>query len=151
MAARKGVATQTGIAIAGSTTTTALQVVAAANHAVKIKKVSCWFNGVNNTHRPILVELIRQTDAGTATALTLLKYDNSVADTLDTTAQHTATVEPTSTDILQTWTPHPQMGFVEPFADGDEPIVGAGDRIGLRVTTQDANANTIDATILFEE
>lgn len=148
MAGRYGIARKEGMAT-GTSAKTLLQVVAAPNHAIKINEVSIGFHGTSNTAEPVKVELLRQTTAGTMSALTPVNADDSVADTLDTTAQHTATSEPTAGDILRTWAVHPQTGLVVQAHDLAPIIVGAGDRLGLRVTAAaDVNA---DAYISFEE
>ena len=139
--------------IAGVTTGTALktmiQLIAAANHAIKIKQFVVGFHGTSATAEPIKVEIVRQTDAGTMSALTPVKADDSNGDTLDTTAQHTATAEPTPGDILVNIPVHPQTSLVyEP--PWDAPIVvGAGDRLGF--TTTAAVAVNCDMTVIFEE
>ena len=148
MAARFGIATQAGIAT-GSSLKTLMQLVAAANHAIRLTEIAIGLHGTSNTAEPILVQLTRQTDAGTMSALTPVKADDSVADSLATTAQHTATVEPTSTDVLRSWTVHPQTGLIVQAHDLAPIIIGAGDRIGLRVTAAaDVNA---DVTMAWEE
>lgn len=148
MAGRIGIATEPGIAT-GTALKTLIQLAAAANHAIKINEVAIGFHGVDNVQEPILVQLVRQTTAGTMTSLTLFKNDDSVADSLDTSAQHTATVEPTTTDILRSWTVHPQTGLAFMFPEDTRPLVGAGDRVGLIVTS--ANDIAADPTLVFEE
>ena len=148
MSARNGIATKSDIAT-GTAVKTLLQVVAAANHAIEITEYAVSFSGVNNTHLPILVELLRQTDAGTTSALTPVNADDSGGDTFDTTARHTATAEPTGGDVLRSHYVHPQTGLVVPVGGEAPLIVGAGDRVGLRVTA--ANDVKAAATICFEE
>jgi hypothetical protein len=123
-----------------------IQLVAAANHAIIVKRVILGFHGVNAAHEPILVEILKQTDAGTAAALTLVKADDNVSDTLDTTAQKTFTVEPAAGDILAAFPLHPQSMIVLPIED---IIVGAAERIGIRATAP--NAVNADITVEFEE
>lgn len=148
MARRFGIATQTGIST-GTSAKTLVQLIAAANHAIVLTKFHCGFHGTSNTAEPILVQIVRQSDAGTMSSLTPVKADDSVADTLDTTAQHTATVEPTTGDVLHSVTVHPQTGYTECSGELTELICGAGDRIALRVTAAaDVNA---DVTLHFEE
>lgn len=148
MAGRMGIARLSDVTT-GTAVKTMVQVIAAANHAIEIVEVGISFNGVNNTHEPILVELLRQTDAGTSTALTPIKADDSGGDTLDTLARHTATGEPTSGDILRSWRIHPQTGMVYQLHDRAPIVVGAADRVGLRVTA--ANACDADTYICFVE
>lgn len=146
MAGRIGHITRLAIAT-GTALKTMVQLVAATNHAIKILEIAIGFDGVSATQEPVLVTLTRQTDAGTMSSLTPVKGDDSVADTLDTTAQHTATSEPTAGDVLKVWKVHPQQQIVIAFGDGI--MVGAGDRIGLVVTSPDAH--NADVHIEFEE
>ena len=148
MSERRGVALQSGVAT-GTSAKTLLQLLAAANHAIKIVEVGIGFHGTNNTHEPIKVELIRQTTAGTSSLLTIQKADDSVNDSFDTSAVHTCTAEPSGTIVLRAWAIHPQTGLVWQAHDEAPVIVGSSDRIGLRVTAgNDINA---DAYMCFEE
>lgn len=148
MAGRIGIARVDGVAT-GTSLKTLLQLIAATNHAIKIAEVSVGFHGTSNTAEPILVQLIRQSDAGTMTSGTLVKGDDSVADSFDTTYTHTATAEPTAGDILRSFTVHPQTGLIYQPPELAPIIVGGGDRLGLCVTA----AATVDADvcIVFEE
>ncbi len=83
------------------------------------------------------------------TAMTPTKRDNSLSETLLTTAQHTATVEPTTTDLLQAIEVHPQQGFKEWFPMGAELIIGGGGRLGFEVTAPAAVNCRIES--IFEE
>ena len=134
MAAFLGVASVAEEALAAATIETIIQLVAAANHRVKILGWGIFFDGVSTTAEPIEVVLARQTTAGTAAALTPVKVDDSIADTLLTTAQQDFTVEPTTTDILAVVEVHPQQGYQILYPLGQELIIGGGDRVGLRAT-----------------
>jgi hypothetical protein len=138
-----------GITLGAAAIETLIQLVAAANHAIKLTEVMVSFHGVDATHEPVLVEILRQTDAGTASALTLVKADNSVADTLDTTAQKTVTVEPTAGDVLKAFTVHPQTSVIYPIPPDAPLLCGAADRIAVRATAP--NAVVCDVTVVFEE
>lgn len=148
MSAFSGVAEKSGIA-SGVAAKTLLQILAAANHRLRIKEVGVCFHGIVNTEAPVLVQLVRQSTAGTMSALTPVKEDSSLAETLTTTAQHTATAEPTNTDVLRSWAVHPQSGLVYQAVPGDEPIVPGAGRVGL-VVTAGVSIN-VDAYIKFEE
>lgn len=149
MAAFLGSAVTAEVALSAATAKTVLQLVAASNHRAKVLGWSVSFDGVSTTDAPVVVELERQTTAGTMTSLTPKKLDDSLAETLQTTAQHTATVEPTSGDLLDSMNVHPQGGYQVMYPLGQEPIVGGGDRVGI-VCTAPAAVNVI-AKILFEE
>ncbi len=125
---------------------TILQLVAATNTRIKLKEWSISFDGTSNTATPLLVELVRQTSAGTMTALTLRKINNSDAETLQSTSQHTATAEPTdASDVPYTELIHPQTGYTWQAPFGGEIIVKGGERLGLRVTA----AATVNAEARF--
>ena len=148
MAGRKGIALQSGITT-GTSAKTLIQLVAAANHAIRLVEVAIGFHGTSNTAEPIKVELVRQTDAGTMSSLTLVNADSGVNDTLDTTGQHTATAEPTGSTVVRVWAIHPQTQFVISANELTDVIVPASGRIGLRVTA--AASTTADAYLAFIE
>jgi len=141
-------ATQADIALSAATAKTVIQVVAAANHGVKIASWSVFFEGVAPTNESVAVRLLRQTTSGTMTSLTLRKNDDSNGDTIDTTAQHTATAEPSAGDVLKQIRVHPQTGYEEQLPFGQEYVVGAGDRIGIECTAPDANQVTANIRII---
>ena len=148
MARFHGRATRAGIST-GTSAKTLIQLVAPSNHRVALTGWKIGFHGTNNTHEPIKVDVLRQTTAGTMTSLTPVKADDSLAETLQTTAQHTATAEPTAGDVLDTMTVHPQTSYTEVVGSLNEILIGGGDRVGLRVTAgNDVNA---DVTLMFEE
>ena len=149
MAAFQGQAATTEIALTAATAKTVVQLVAAANHRVKILGWGVFFDGTSTTAEPVQVRLLRQTTAGTMSALTPTKRDDSIADTLLTTAQHTATAEPTAGDLLEAIEVHPQQGYQVLYPLGVEPIIGGGDRVGIECTAP-AGVN-VRATVLFEE
>lgn len=134
------------IALVAATVKTIAQIVAPANQIVVVQGVTITFDGTSNTAEPALVEILRQTTAGTMTARNpLKKKDRSTA--LGTTGQVNATVEPTAGDILASFHIHPQAGIDKPLSlpDGEIEMAG-GTRLGIRVTAP-ANVNctfTID-------
>jgi len=113
----------------GTSAKTILQLVAASNHRIVVPRITVSFEGVTATDAPIQVVVMRQSTAGTMSALTPSKYNDSDDETLQTTAQHTASAEPTSGDILETQLIHPQgRGVFGPFT------VKGGGRLGVVVT-----------------
>jgi len=83
----------------------------------------------------VLVELIRQTTAGTSAALTLVKHDEASEAAIGTALQ-TFTAEPTAGDILASVYLSPAGGIYSyQYPLGDEPVVAVSGRIGIRVTT----------------
>lgn len=121
-------------ALAAATAETVVQLVAAANHAIKILRWGVFFDGVSVTGEPVEIEIQRQTTAGTSSAGTMVKLNDSNADTLDTTARISFTAEPTKTGILECYLIHPQQGIMVMYPLGQELVVGAGDRVGIEVT-----------------
>jgi hypothetical protein len=82
-------------------------------------------------------------------ALTPVKLDDSLAETLQTTSQHTATAEPTAGDVVDVVEVHPQSGYEIIYPLGQEVIIGGGDRLGIECTAP-AGVN-VRAKIVFEE
>lgn len=131
----------TGKISTGTSKKTVMQVVAASNHAVLIDELSISFDGVSVTGTPILVEIARQTTAGTMSSLTPVKDPDDAAETLQTTMQHTATAEPTEGDVIMSEQVHPQSGYTWQAPFGREIKIGGGDRLGIVVTAAaDVNA-----------
>ena len=148
MAGVKAVA-QTGEIATGTSAKTLLQLIAATNQRVKIKEFSVSFKGTSNTAAPIKVALVRQTDAGTMSALSPVKMNEADDETLQTTAQHTATAEPTGSTEVMGEEVHPQSGYTWQAPFGGEIVVKGGNRLGLVVTAgADVNAK---ARFVFEE
>lgn len=113
----------------GTSAKTILQLVSATNQRMIVNRISVSFEGVAATDAPIQVVIRKQTTAGTMTSLALVKDNDNDPETLQTTAQHTATVEPTGGDILETRLVHPQGS-----RDFGPFILPGGDRIGVVVT-----------------
>lgn len=124
----------TGEIATGTAAKTLLQVVAASNHRIKIDRLSVSFKGTSATDAPIKVRVLRQTTAGTMSSLTLTKGNDSDDETLQTTAQHTATAEPAAGDVLESKEVHPQTGYELILPLGQEIIVKGGGRLGIEVT-----------------
>jgi len=140
---------QTAEVATGTAKKTILQLVAASNHRVLVKEFSVSFDGVDNTAEPILVQLLIQSDAGTMSSLTPQKLNQGDDETLQTTAQHTATAEPTGTTEIMGEQVHPQGGYTWQAPYGGEIVINGGDRLGL-VTTAAVDVNA-KARFVFEE
>lgn len=149
MARLFGTALTAEVALSAATARTVLQLVAPANHRVVVKRWGVFFDGQSVSAEPVLVRLLFQTSAGTMSALTPKKMDGSLTETLQTTAQHSATVEPSAGDVLDTLNVHPQQGYREVYPLGEEIILGGGDRIGIECTAPDG-VNVV-GTFVFEE
>ena len=138
MAGRIGIARAAEQAIAVDTAETIVQLLAAANHAILIDEIGIGFDSVAATDEPVLVELVRQSDAGTSSSLTIVKADDNQGDTFDTSALSVITAEPTTGDVLRSWRVHPQAGLIYQPTERAPLIVKAAGRLGLRVTSKEA-------------
>lgn len=148
MSAVRGAAVTAEIST-GTSAKTILQLVAASNHRVLIVELSISFKGTSNTAAPIKVRVLRQTTAGTMSSLTPVKMNSGDDETLQTTAQHTATAEPTASDVLLSEEVHPQTGYTWQAPFGRELVIPGGGRLGIEVTAG-ADVNCI-ARAIFEE
>lgn len=148
MAGVRGSAVTAGIST-GTSAKTLLQLVAPSNHRVLLREFWIAFSGTSTTADPITVDLLRQTDAGTMSSLTPKKLNNSDDETLQATAQHTATSEPSAGDILWTLEVHPQDRHVQPMPLDAPIVIPGGGRIAIRVTA--AADVTAVAGMFFEE
>lgn len=136
------------IALTSATAKTVLQIVAPANQRLKIKGWGVFFDGVSSTAEPVQVRLLRQTTAGTMTALTPVKL-GAGSETIQATAQHTATAEPTAGDVLDPIEVHPQSGYEKQIPPDQRWEVPGGGRVGIECTAP-AGVN-VRAKIFFEE
>jgi len=128
----------------GTALKTLLQLVGASNHRVAVRSIAISFDGVSTTGVPILVEVLRQSTAGTMSALTPVKANDSDAETLELTAQHTATAEPTAGDVVASMLVHPQSRHV--FYFNPPQVIKGGGRLGVRVTA----AVSVNAVVMAE-
>ncbi len=122
------------VTVAAAATDTVLGILAATNQGIHIQKVKLGFKGVVVTNEPVTVEFIRFTSDGTGTAITEVKSDSDAGETIQSAAKHTYTVEPTGTVVLESFTIHPQGGFIENMPI-ERPIhVHGGEGWGIRIT-----------------
>lgn len=149
MARFQGAGRVTETAVAAATAETLIQLVAVANHRVALLGYGVGGTGTSNTEEPGNIDIMRQTDAGTSSALTLVKNDDSIGETLLTTGLQLFTVEPTPGDLLRSHTLHPQAAMDIRDAFSREIIMGGGDRLGVRATF--ADAQDLDGYMDFEE
>ena len=126
--------TEGEVALVAATAKTVLQVVAPANQRVLVKNFHISFDGVSATAEPVVVQLRRQTTAGTMSAATPRKKDDDIATAIQSTGLKNATVEPTDGDILKEIEVHPQAGYESEKELMQEWIIGGGDRIAIKAT-----------------
>ncbi len=131
----------------GTSVKTLVQIVAASNHRTLVDEIHIAFEGTTSTDAPIFVRILKQTTAGTMSSLTLVKKCAGDDETLQTTALHTATVEPTAGDVYFSTFVHPQGGRLSLVLPREKAfqIVG-GQRLGVEVTASAA----VDALVTIE-
>lgn len=132
---------QTPEVTTGVTKKTVLQILAATNQRVLVKEISVSFDGVVNTDNPILVEVLRQSDAGSGgVSLTLQKLNPDNTETLQSTALRdiSGSVQPTDTGEVLGEQVHPQGGYTWQAPFGGEIEVPGGERLGIAVFAQQA-------------
>lgn len=136
------------IALAAATAKTLVQIVAPTNQRMIVKSFGIAFDGTSSTAEPVKWRVLRQTTAGTMSSLTPVKL-SAGSETVQSTAQHTATAEPTAGDVLDSGECHPQ-GFYEKVVPTDQKWeVPGGTRLGIEcVAPAVVNAR---AKIHFEE
>lgn len=127
------------VALSAGVAKTVLQITAPTNQRVRILAFGIFFDGSVPNAEPVVVKLVRQSNAGTMSALTLVKTGPVAgSETLQTQGFHTATSEPTTTDILDIFEIHPQAGVEKLFPLGREIVIAGGTRLGLVVTSPSA-------------
>lgn len=136
------------IALTAATAKTVLQLVAPANQRLIVKRWGVFFDGTTSSAEPVQVRLLRQTTAGTMSALTPVRI-NAGSETLQATAQHTATAEPTASDVLDVLEVHPQSGADIVFPLDMQLTVAGGTRLGVECTAP-AGVN-VRAKMWYEE
>jgi hypothetical protein len=132
------------ITLVASATRTLLQVIAPSNHRVLVHRLEISFNGVTAADPPALLELLIQTTAGTMSALTPVPDDATYDETIQSTAQHTATSEPTASTIKWAGYSHTQNGLIIP----GPWVIPGGTRLGLRYTTGTITGTVTTAPLL---
>lgn len=138
----------TEIALSASVLRTVLQLAAPTNHRVKVLGWGVFFDGVNTSAEPAQVRVLRQTSAGTMTVATIVQLV-PVPETTQTGAQHSATIEPTASDVLDIVECHPQQGYEVKFPMGQEIIIPGGGRLGIDCVA--AAGVNVRAKFFFEE
>lgn len=130
------------IALSAATAKTVLQVASPTNQRVKIKGWGVYFDGTSVSAEPVQIQLVRQTTAGTMTSVTPAKCDDSLAESVQSTAAVNASVEPTSGDVLQYREIHPQSGYEHTYGVCDEDWIKGGGRVGI-ICTAPSGVNVI--------
>lgn len=137
------------VTLVAATARTVVQIIAPTNQRVLLKQLEIYGNSTSGSATPVYGRLLVQTSAGTMSSLTPSKHNAADDETIQSTASHTATVEPSASTVKRTFFFHPQAGLIMPFPPGQEiPIIG-GTRLGLELTS--VEGATVTPTILCEE
>jgi len=105
------IASASGIALTAESTKTLMQIATTADIRAKLIGLDVTFDGDTSGLPEILVELLRQTTAGTGTGVTPVKAD-SAAPTAIVTAAKAHSSEPTASSILRSWYVDPHDGKI---------------------------------------
>lgn len=139
------------VTLVAATAKSILQLVTPATTRAKITGFSVSFNSVTSSDAPAVVDLLRQTTAGTGgTAATMAALDPDAPAALASGLYDIDSAEPTAGNVLWSGYVTPVGGlFVYNFADGEEPVLDVSNRVGIRVTSPEAV--DVIATITYAE
>lgn len=126
----------------GTSARTILQLVMATGTTGRLVDFAMTFDGTTSTATPVLVQLMRQTSAGTSSSVTPVKLDPNDTATSATAGKTFTSTDPTASDVLYEWRIPPTSGIVMQFPLGREVLIRGGGRLGLVVTA----AATVNAT-----
>ncbi len=127
------------VALVAATAKTAVQIIAAANHRVKVDRFSFFFDGQSVGDEPVLVEWnLLGGSAPTGTAGAPVKVDPDDSETLQVDFVYNMTVEPGISTVFARWLIHPQGGYELVLPIHRPMIINGGDDYGLRFTAQNA-------------
>jgi hypothetical protein len=127
----------------------------AANSArpLQIVDFGVYGQGVNNLGKPLLFQLVIQSDAGTGGgANTPVKLSRENSNSIEATGRDDSvvySVEPTDTDILHEWLVHPQGGKEHPLVKPYE--IASDERVAIRVMEAPGETVKWSAYIEIEE
>lgn len=138
-------------ALTAATARTVLQLIAPTNQRGRVKQVSATFDGVSTTAEPVVVRLLRQTNAigGSPTTVTGV-LTNAGSETVQFTGASSAGgTEPTGGNVLFRWECHPQGGLIVPFSLDFPVEIPGGTRLGMECTAP-AGVNVIPVIVIEE-
>lgn len=137
------------VSLSAATAKTVLQVIPGTNTQVTVCEIGISFNSVTSTEVPVTVDLMRQSTAGTSSALTLVADRETNSKAVVATALQTFSAEPTAGNILRTWYVTPVGGLFVIQFPLDREVDALTNRIGIRCTAP--SAETVTAYLTFEE
>ena len=133
----------------GTSALTLVQVAPSSNRPVTVVEVGVSFTSVTASDPPVLVELVRASNAGTSSSLSIIRaYDND-PKAPQSTAKQTFTAEPTLIEIVRQWEVTPVGGLFVVQFPVDREIKDLIYNIGIRVTSSVNQSAT--AYIGYEE
>lgn len=140
------------IALGAATRTCVARIDAPANQIVAVNGIDIEFDGIVVTDKPVLVEVLRVTSAGTGMSARNPLQTKPKATAIQTTGAVgpvTAGNLPTASDVLRTFFVHPQAGVFYPWQRDLEIEIAGGGRLAVFLTAPAAvNALT---TLALEE
>lgn len=139
------------VSLTAATLKSILQIATPSTTRAKLVSFSISFNSVTSSDAPAVVDLLRQTTAGTGgTSATVAPLDPDAPAAQSTGLYNISSAEPTAGNVLWSGYVTPVGGlFVLNFAEGEEPILDISSRIGLRVNSP--SAVSAIATLTFAE
>jgi hypothetical protein len=143
------VAQATGISVAR----TLMQLITTAGQTCKILEIGITFDGVLNSDKPLDIQALVQTTAGTSSGGTVTDLDQtSPATAKTTTLVGFSSTEPTaSTPVFHRWFVHPQSGLIYVFQPGKEIVVPISTRLGIRIVSTPTTSLDVNIYVIFEE
>lgn len=139
------------VSLSAATVKTVLQLVTPSTTRAKVTGFSVSFNSVTSSDAPAVVDLLRQTTAGTGgSAATMAAMDPDAPAALCSGLYDISSAEPSSGNVLWTGYVTPVGGlFVYNFADGEEPVLDISNRVGIRINSP--SAVSAIATLTYAE
>jgi hypothetical protein len=144
------------VALVASSAKCLIRLIPPSSFQIKIKEWGVYFDGVSATAEPVMVQLCSvDTSYGWYTTHTPIKRSGkpTAAQTICQTA-NTSSSSPTIFGIYCTREVHPQSGYQEKFAYGDEICVGglptAVGGVAALIVTSPTTVNVM-AEMVFEE
>jgi hypothetical protein len=145
------------MSVAANSTKTLMQVLAPANQGVSWLRAKVSFEGVLSTDKPVIIQILKQTDAGTtgqAVTETVLLSPKGTAPTPQAVALAGifAGGEPTASDIVDEVYCHPQSGYEWVWQRAEDAFAYFNERYAIRVISPTGNATTNAAcSVIWEE
>lgn len=135
---------QAAIALTAATAKSVMEVIAAANTRVRVSRIEVTVYGAASGTANAKVEVNRVSNDGTWTSATVTKRNETDSETLQTTSKHTATVEPTTSTVLDVGYCSSIQGTATFLYTENNPMyVKGGSYLGVRVTSPATASCTI--------